>query len=184
MRIILALVLTVFMVSAFDTRADSHKGGDGIVDGMVDKATRGLVNTVTGIVELPRQICKGYQNGCGFIDNEVGSKSVGTILGVLRGVTHAAGRTGHGMFELAGFWTANPADNDGVGVPLDAEYAWEDGEQYSIFEPSLGEGVKPYGAKLVRGVGNAVGGILEVPGHIKKGAEDGNVIVSAPVEGT
>jgi hypothetical protein len=80
-----------------------------------------------------------------------------------------------GAIELFGFWAANPADNDGVGVPLDAEYAWEEGTQYSIFEPTFEEGVKPIGRKLARGIGNGLLGILEVPGQIKKGANDGNV---------
>jgi len=113
-----------------------------LLGGMKDKAVRGVVNLYSGIIELPVQIYKGYNNGFGPIQNEVGSKSIGTILGIFRGFGHAAGRTGWGALELFGFWTVNPEDNEGNGVPLDAEYAWEQGTQYNIFEPSLSEGIK------------------------------------------
>jgi len=144
-----------------------------IKKGMVEKAKRGAIDLVTGIIELPMQIHKGYRKGFKPIKNEVGSKAVGTILGVLRGFGHAAGRIGWGAMELVGFWSANPADNDGVGIPLDAQYAWEEGTQYDLFHPSFGEGVKPIGRKLVRGVANTVLGIAELPGQILKGKKEG-----------
>ena len=146
-----------------------------IGDGMVMKGSRGLVNTLTGWIEFPAQIVKGYQRGVGFIDNEAGSTTVGTILGIFSGVSHAVGRTGYGVVELFGFWTANPATNKDNGVPLDAKYAWNEGEAYSIFEPTLGEGIQPYPNKLVRGLGNGFGGILELPGQTIKGAGEGEV---------
>ena len=77
--------------------------------------------------------------------------------------------------ELFGFWSANPADNDGVGVPLDAQYAWEEGVQYDLFDPSLKEGVKPMGRKLLRGLGNTFLGIAELPGQILKGKREGRL---------
>lgn len=141
--------------------------------GMITKGSRGLVNTLTGWIEFPVQIYKGYDRGVGFIDNEAGSTTVGTILGIFSGASHAVGRTGYGLLELFGFWTANPNTNHNVGIPLDAKYAWEDGESYSITEPTLGEGLMPYPNKLVRGLGNGVGGILEWPGQTVKGAREG-----------
>ena len=146
-----------------------------ISEGMADRAVRGFRNMFTGIVEVPMQIKKGYTDGVGFIDNEAGSKTVGTVLGFFRGFSHAAGRMSSGGIELFGFWAVSPESNEGVGVPLDAEYAWEDGEKYSIFKPSFSEGVKPIGRKLGRGIGNGFLGILEVPGQIKQGSADGNV---------
>ena len=143
---------------------------------MKNKAVRGVVNGVTGIVELPVQTYKGFKNGVGFIKNKPASTAVGTILGFFRGGGHAIGRTGWGFMELVGFWTANAKDNDGVGIPLDAEYAWEWGEQYSIFKPSLKEGVKPYGRKLVRGLADGILGIVEIPGQTVKGANEGNAV--------
>jgi len=132
-----------------------------------------VVNGFTGIVELPMQTYKGYKNGVGFIKNEPGSKTVGTVLGIFRGFGHAAGRSGWGFMELFGFWAANAEDNQGVGVPLDAQYAWEFGTQYSLFKPTLGEGIKPVGRKLVRGLTNGFCGIVEVPGQTMKGISDG-----------
>jgi len=147
-----------------------------IGDGMITKGSRGLVNTLTGWIEFPAQIIKGYDRGVGFIDNEAGSTVVGTVLGIFSGASHAVGRTGYGVLELFGFWTANPASNDRNGVPLDGKYAWNEGEAYSIFEPTLGEGIEPYPNKLVRGLGNGVGGILELPGQTIKGAGDGELL--------
>ncbi len=147
-----------------------------IGDGMITKGSRGIVNTLTGWIEFPAQIIKGYDRGVSFIDNEAGSTTVGTVLGIFSGVSHAAGRTGYGLLELFGFWTANPATNERNGVPLDGKYAWTDGEAYSIFEPTLGEGIEPYPNKLVRGLGNGFGGILELPGQTIKGAGEGRVL--------
>lgn len=168
----LALMLCVSMV----VPSFAHAATDNIAEGMVTKATRGVINLVTGIVEFPMQIYKGYDQGFGPIKNEAGSKTVGTIIGFFRGVGHAAGRTGWGALELFGFWTANPEDNEGVGIPFDAEYAWQYGERYSLFKPSLAEGVKPIGRKLVHGVANGLLGIAEVPSQIKIGMDEGNVV--------
>lgn len=153
----------------------AHAETDSLGEGMKNKAIRGVVNGVTGIVELPVQTYKGFKNGVGFIKNKPASTAVGTILGFFRGGGHAFWRTAWGWMELVGFWTANAKDNDGVGIPLDAEYAWEWGEQYSIFKPSLKEGVKPYGRKLVRGLADGFLGIAELPGQIVKGNKDGEI---------
>ena len=131
---------------------------------------------VTGIVELPMQVYKGYDKGFGPIKNKPCSKTVGTILGIFRGFGHAAGRTSWGALELFGFWTANAPDNDGVGVPLDAKYSWQMGEQYSLFKPSLAEGVQPIGRKLVRGLTNTFLGFTELLGQPLKGANEGRVV--------
>ena len=36
------------------------------------------------------------------------------------------GRTMSGAGDVVGFWAADPKSNDGVGIPLNAEYAWEE----------------------------------------------------------
>lgn len=165
----------VVLSSCVGVRAAS----DNVVKGMGNKAVRGAVDMVTGIVELPMQTYKGYDKGLGLIKNKPTSKAVGTVLGFFRGLSHSVGRIGSGATELLGFWTANPEDNEGIGVPFDAEYAWNMGTQYSYFDPSLKEGVKPVGRKLAHGVTDAFAGILEVPGQIKTGLDDGNVVVGA-----
>jgi len=143
-----------------------------IVEGMGERAVRGVINSVTGIVELPVQTHKGYQKGFSFVKNKPLSKTIGTVLGVFRGLGHAAGRTTYGVLELATFWAAAPEDNDGVGIPLDAEYAWEAGEAHSLFKPNLKEGCAPMGRKLVRGAINGFLGVLELPGQAKKGFQE------------
>jgi len=165
------LMLFVMVFAATSAFASAEE----VVEGMGKKAVRGAVNIVSSPVEFPAQIIKGFQNGFEPIENAFCSKTVGTVLGIFRGISHGAGRLGWGLLELAGFWTANPQDNEGVGIPLDAEYAWEEGVQYSIFEPSFEEGIKPVGRKLARGVGNGFFGIVELPGQTLRGASEGNV---------
>jgi putative exosortase-associated protein (TIGR04073 family) len=137
-----------------------------------NKAVRGAIDLVTGIVELPMQIVKGYNKGCDPIKNEPTSKAVGTILGFFRGVGHTAGRMGHGGRELFACWTADQPSNDGIGVPFDAVRSWEQGEQYSILKPTLKEGVTPIGRKLKMGLANTFTGIVEVPKQIMKAKEN------------
>lgn len=168
--------ISILLLSLFLMTPSSYASSDSVAQGMGKKAIRGAVNLVTGIVEVPMQIYKGYNKGCKFIKNDAGSKTVGTILGFFRGFGHAAGRMGWGGLELFGFWTANRPDNAGIGVPLDAEYAWEQGTQYSIFQPSLKEGLKPIPVKLGHGLTDGLLGILELPGQTIQGIEDGNVL--------
>lgn len=170
MRKVVVIVLVLLLLAPAAFAATQN-----IKEGMIAKAKRGVINLFTGIVEVPMQVYKGYNNGLDLIENRPLSKGVGAILGLFRGFGHAAGRVGWGATELFGFWTANHADNDGVGIPFDAEYAWEMGEQYSIFKPTLGEGVKPIGKKLVRGFVDAFTGIVEVPGQAVRGKDAGNV---------
>jgi len=169
-------ILMLALILCLGTIVVAYGANDDIAEGMVNKAGNGIVNMFTGFLEFPVQIVKGYKNGFGPIENTAGSKTVGTVLGVFRGVSHAAGRTSWGVLELVGFWSANAEDNEGVGVPLDAKYAWEEGEQYSLFDPSLQEGIKPIGRKLVRGFADAFLGIAEVPGQIKQGVEEKQVV--------
>lgn len=171
MKKILVVTLAAILL-AFNAFADS----DEVMQGMGDRAYRGAINLFTGIIEWPVQTCKGYNNGFEPVKNKVLSKTIGTVLGFFRGISHAGGRMSYGALELLAFWAVSPEDNKDVGIPLDAEYAWEEGTQYSIFEPSLGEGVKPIGHKLVRGLANGFLGIAELPGQTLKGLYDGEPI--------
>jgi len=165
----LSVVLAVAMLLSFTAAA--HAQSDSVIDGMAMKFQRGLVNTFTGWVEFPMQIKKGYDEG--FMDNE-DQKIVGALVGIIDGFFHSMGRTTSGMLDLFGFWAANPADNEGVGLPLDAEYAWEEGTPYNMFEPDIMDGaVSPIGKKLVRGLGNSLLGIAELPGQVMKGMDEG-----------
>ena len=166
-----AIAAGIGLALAGGMRADAGE----IMEGMGHKLIRGTVNTLTGVVEIPMQTAKGYESGVGFIKNTPTSKTVGTVLGFFRGIGHAAGRTVYGVVEVVGFWSANPESNQGVGIPFDAEYAWQEGERYSIMKPTLKEGLMPYPRKIVRGASNGLLGILELPGQIVKGVRNDGV---------
>ena len=135
---------------------------------MGKKAVRGAIDLFTGIVELPMQTYKGFQNGCAPVKNEKTSTAVGTILGFFRGLGHTAGRMSHGGRELFCFWTADQPTNQGTGVPFDAQYSWQKGDPYSLFKPSFKEGTAPIVRKLTLGLANTFTGIVEVPHQIIK----------------
>jgi len=137
-----------------------------VVEGMKEKFWRGAVNTFTGWMEFPAQIYKGYREGTpGEPDNKIG----GVLFGLFDGVVHSIGRTVSGVFDLAGFWAADPDDNKGIGFPLDARYAWEEGEPYDYFYPDFKDGtLEPMWRKLSRGAGGTLLGFLELPGQIAR----------------
>ena len=162
--VVLALLLCTATVYA-----DTNE----LFEGMVDKLWRGVVNTLTGWVEFPVQIVKGYNEG--FMGDE-DNKIVGGLVGILDGIGHSAGRTLSGVTDIVGFWAASPESNEGVGIPLDAEYAWEEGTPYDIFDPDFTEGaIRPVGKKLIRGLSNGLLGFAELPGQIVKGISEGAV---------
>ena len=131
-----------------------------LVGGMGKKFVRGVTNVFTGWVEIPVQISKGYKKAC----------FGGACVGVVTGIWHFVGRTMSGFGDMSGFWAADPASNENIGIPLDAPYAWEEGTHYNLTDPNFGTAtMTPMGNKLVRGLGNACFGILEVPGQLVKG---------------
>ena len=155
---------------------DTGRPAKEIGPGMANKAVRGIVNLVTGVVEWPMQTYKGYKDGVTFIKNPGWSKTVGVLKGlILSGPGHWAGRSTYGGVELLTFWSANRPSNDKVGSPLDDEYAWEKGKPTSIFEPTLADGIQPWGNKLGHGVTDAFLGIVELPGQIVKGSRENKV---------
>ena len=148
-----------------------------ILPGMAHKAFRGAVNLATGFVEWPMQTYKGYVNGISVIKSKPLSKAAGAAFGFFfTGIGSSAARIGWGGLELFSFWTANHPDNKGVGCPLDAEYAWEWGQQYSIFSPTLREGLMPIPRKFVRGAIDGFAGIAEFPGQVRVGFENGEPV--------
>ncbi|MBF0494915.1 MAG: exosortase system-associated protein, TIGR04073 family [Candidatus Omnitrophica bacterium] len=162
------LLLTVFVCLAVAFSGTYvYAASDNVAEGMGLKLFRGVVNTFTGWVELPAQIVKGWNKG--FMGNE-DNKVVGAIVGIFTGLSHSAGRTFSGVEDAVTFWAPDAESNSGIGLPLDAEYAWQQGDAYNIFEPNLWDGAcVPIGSKFLRGAGNAFFGVLEVPGQIAKG---------------
>ena len=170
MRKKLTVVLAV-AIFAFSATASYAATGEELVEGMGKKLVRGVINTFTGWVEFPAQIIKGYNEG--FMGDE-DNKILGTIAGIFDGIGHSAGRTLSGLTDLVGFWAANPESNEGVGFPLDAEYAWEEGTPYNYFDPNFKDAaLVPAGNKILRGAGNTFFGFVELPGQIVKGVANG-----------
>lgn len=173
----LVLAVSLMTVPAFQASAAEEE----VLPGMAKKFGYGVVDTVTGIVELPVQTVKGYKKGVGFISHEPSSKAVGTVLGFFRGIGHAAGRTLHGAIDVVTFWTANREDNEGIGIPLDAEFAWQQGEAHSLFKPSLKEGLMPYPRKLGYGLADGFLGLVDVPAQVVAGARADQPVIGVPV---
>lgn len=168
-KMFLALLIILFMGITVNAYADAGN----LFEGVTTKLGRGVVNTATGWIEIPSQIVKGHDQG--FIDNNL-LRPVGILQGVVSGVVHATGRTFSGIIDIATFWTADPSDldNEGIGLTLDAEHSWEQGDPKSIGDPTLVEGaMKPIGRKLVRGMGDLLFGFVELPGQIVKGVGEG-----------
>ncbi|RKY27857.1 MAG: hypothetical protein DRP61_03235 [Candidatus Omnitrophota bacterium] len=133
----------------------------------VEKAKQGITNLLTGWLELPFQVYKGAKGG--LREGEPTLRILGGFFGIFRGIIHGLGRTASGAIQLSTFFLPNPKDNRGVGVPLDSQYVWEEGEQYSLGE----DGLSPIGEKAIRGLYNTGLGILDMPGQFIKGIKEG-----------
>ena len=165
MRKLALSVVLVMLVLAFSVSTVYAATCGEWVSGMGYKFFRGFLNAGTGWWEIPAQIGKGYNSG----------KFPGAFMGIFTGIWHATGRTLSGACDMAGFWTADPKDNDNVGIPLDDEYSWKEGVSYDMCK----SGIAPIGNKLGRGLGNALFGLCEIPGQVAKGfknhAADGGI---------
>lgn len=166
-RLLRILTIVTFLTFATTTYAASEE----ILSKMTEKLRRGIVNTFTGWVEFPAQIAKGFKRGFrGDADNKI----LGVLCGVFDGIGHSIGRTSSGVADLISFWAAGPSDNVNVGIPLDAEYAWERGGPHDVFDPSFTDGaLAPMTNKLFRGAGNAIFGFMELPDQIARGFSKG-----------
>jgi len=167
-KISLILAALLFVVSSSIAFADA----DEAIDNMKTKIQRGAVNTFTGWMEIPAQIHKGFEQGFRGDEN---NKLAGVVTGGAEGALAATGRTISGVVDLIGCWALSPASNDGVGIPTEAEYAWEKGNIYDLETPNLQEATfNPIGEKVKRGLANTVFGIAEIPDHIAKGVKEGS----------
>ncbi|MFH1753863.1 MAG: hypothetical protein ABH875_06740 [Candidatus Omnitrophota bacterium] len=165
-RLSVLFLLVVFL--SFATTV--YAAADNLLDGMAKKAERGVVNTLSALWEFPAQIYKGFKNG---VNGDGDNKLLGGLMGICDGVKHTLGRGISGLTDLGGFWAANPTDNEGVGLPLDAKYAWEEGEAYNPWDPSFAEAsLVPMKKKFMRGTGNALLCIGELPGQLTRGIQN------------
>jgi len=161
------IILCVIFLAPTLAGAEEFSANESVFDGMKSKLGRGLVNTFTGWLEFPYQIAKGFRNG--FMGKE-DNKLFGVALGGIKGLAYGVGRTASGLSDTLFFWAADPSDNIYVGIPLDAEYAWEEGVSYDMFKPDFTEAtIRPLVNKLFRGAGNTLFGFTEVPRQMGKG---------------
>jgi len=157
MRRVSVIVFLLCLVLSF-----SAYGEEKYVKSSVEKAKQGFTNLITGWLELPYQVVKGYKHGFGHKGK---NKILGGTLGIFRGVVYGVGRTADGAYEVVTFALPNPRNNEGVGIPLDSRNVWEEGSRYSVMHNGFG----PVGRKVKRGVINSVFGIFELPAQIGKG---------------
>jgi putative exosortase-associated protein (TIGR04073 family) len=115
-RALVTVILTMGM-QALPAHAVSKSVNDAspqeIVDGMSNKAVRGLANAATGWLEFPKQI---YQTS-----HEEGIAR-GIFIGPLKGIGMMLVRTVGGVGELATFFLAYPGFYDPY---FDPEYPWQ-----------------------------------------------------------
>lgn len=163
--------LSLVLVAVLLVISSSMAYADEVVDNMKAKLQRGIINTLTGWIEIPHQIYKGYNQGFrGEGENKLG----GVVTGAVEGACAAAGRTISGVVDLVGFWALSPASNEGIGIPLEAEGVLDEGEIYDLTSPSIEEAtITPVAEKVKRGLANTLFGIAEIPGQMSKGMKEG-----------
>lgn len=84
-----------------------------VVDGMANKAVRGIANITTGWMEIPKQIYISYSED---------GPTKGIFVGPLKGIGMTVVRTVSGVGELATFFIAWP----GFYAPyFEPAYVWE-----------------------------------------------------------
>ena len=76
-------VFLVLFVAVVFSCTTVHAATDDVLVGMGKKLFRGLVNVLTGWVELPAQTIKGYNRGCPMDeDNKLGGAAYGFFKGI------------------------------------------------------------------------------------------------------
>ena len=175
----LAIVAGVAWVATGTAQAVEYN----IRHGMVHKATHGVVNFGTGVWEIAAQTKKGYCKGLPRATYPSVKHIGGGVCGFFRGCSHAVGRTGWGVLQLVGFWSANPLDNRDVLPLLDSEYAWEEGTKKKVFSPSFSRGVSKISNRVGRGVRNLLFGIFELPGQVCKARSEERGYVTGITKG-
>ena len=84
-----------------------------VMNGMANKAARGMTNVTTGWLELPKQIYLTY--------SEEGAV-MGVLVGPLKGLGMTLVRTAAGVGELATFFVAAPGFYDPYFEP---DFVWQ-----------------------------------------------------------
>ena len=167
----LFLMIMILLIFSAGNNANASEQDDSLTrEG--DKAVHGVINTLTFPLEFPMQCHKGHNRGLkGFGENPALSRLAGGIWGFVGPGTHkAAGRLWLGLYQLGGFWMLNPLSNEGYGLPLDGEYAFDFDEPAQI---SCRSGLTLVGNRLRRGLLNIYWGtIAEIPTNTLTGFEN------------
>lgn len=121
------LLLAVLILMPLTVRAEQQP--EMIAEKMAIKFSRGVANTFTGIVELPKQtILTGREMG-----------GVGYVIGPLKGVGMTLYRTFIGMTEAVFFLVPQPGYYDPMIEPT---YVWEGWEPKKDTSPLIVESGK------------------------------------------
>ncbi len=94
-------------------RPIEDRSSQDIVNGMGNKAGRGIANVATGWLELPKQI---------YVTSKEGGAVKGIFLGPLKGIGMTVVRTLAGAGELATFFIPYPGFYDPF---IEPKYVWE-----------------------------------------------------------
>ncbi len=98
---------------AQDTRSVDDASAQEVVEGMGNKAARGIANVTTGWMEFPKQIYETYQED---------GWAQGVFVGPFKGLGMTVVRTVSGAVEFATFFIAYPGFFDPY---FDPPYVWE-----------------------------------------------------------
>ncbi len=99
--------------NASTTASIDDSSAQEVVDGMANKFARGVANTATGWLELPKQVYVTWQED---------GPAKGVLIGPLKGVGMTIVRTLAGVGEAATFFVAWPGFFDPY---VDPPYVWE-----------------------------------------------------------
>lgn len=91
---------------------EEHSAQD-VVNGMGNKAARGISNVATGWLELPKQI---------YVTSKEGGAVKGIFLGPLKGIGMTVARTLAGAGELVTFFIPYPGFYDPF---IEPQYVWQ-----------------------------------------------------------
>lgn len=114
--VLVAIVCMIFLVAPAwgdESRRIENSSPQEIVDGMAGKGVRGVVNLLTGWVEIPKQIS---------VTTGESGWARGLSIGPLKGIGMAIVRTLTGAGELLTFFVAYPGFYDPWFEPA---YVWE-----------------------------------------------------------
>jgi len=98
---------------ADDYRTLENASPQEVVDAMATKAARGIANTTTGWLELPKQI---------YLTFKEDGVAKGLTIGPLKGIGMTLVRTVSGVAEAATFFVAYPGFYDPI---FDPAFVWE-----------------------------------------------------------